>query len=311
MVDPQRPVRAYWFLLIGVLSFSFSPILVRLAGSEAPGLAIAVWRTGLSALLLAPFAAVRARREWLTFGRREWVFITLSGILLALHFITWIESLYLTSVASATVIVSASPLFMAILGVILLKERLSFIATSAIVVSVIGSALLGLTDAASDIFPSALLGNALALIACLFVAGYLLIGRVVRRQMSWLGYVFPLYAVTALACLIVSLIVGTRLMGWGWTFYGLCLLMAIGPQILGHGSLNFAVRFMPAAYVGLATLLEPLAASIIAVFLFGEVPRPPAILGMAIVLIGITLIFLPALFRRRPRIGETLPPAAN
>ena len=304
MLEPQRPVRAYLFLLFGVLSFSFSPILVRLAGADAPGIAIAVWRTGISALLLAPFAAVRARREWETFGRKEWAFIGAAGALLALHFITWIESLYLTSVASATVIVSASPLFLAVFGVVLLKERLSWFAGSAIAVSVIGSALIGLADASSDAFPHALLGNGLSLIACLFVAGYLLIGRVVRRKMSWLGYVFPLYAVTALTCLAASIILRAPLTGFGWAFYGLCFLMAVGPQILGHGSLNYAVRYMPAAYVGLATLLEPVAASIIAIFLFSEVPRPMAAVGMAIVLFGITLLFLPAILRRKRRWGE-------
>lgn len=297
----ERPIRAYVFLLVGVVAFSSSPILVRLAGVEASGLAIAVWRTVLAALGLLPFAVFRVSSEIRGFSRREVLFVAAAGVLLGLHFITWIESLYHTSVASATVIVSASPLFLAVLGYVLLQERLAWPTVAAIAVSVLGSVLIGIGDASSETFPRALYGNALSLIACLFVAGYLLIGRIVRRNTSWLGYVFPLYATVALTCLLVAGVRSEPLLGYSPRFYLLCALMAFGPQILGHGSLNYAVRYMPTALVGLTTLMEPVVASIVAYFLFLERPGLVAGTGMGIVLAAITFVFLPSLLRWRRR----------
>ncbi len=283
-----RPRSVYWALFFGLLSFSVSPILVKLA-AEGPGLAIATWRTLIAAAVLAPFAWARSRGEILEFSRGDLVMIGTAGVLLGLHFVSWIESLYLTSVASASTLVTTSPIFLAILGYLFLKERLSTSVTVSIVLAVFGAALLGLGDAgASATGDAPLFGNALALTASLLFSIYLLFGRVVRRKTSWLAYVFPLYTVTAVTILVTALVIGTPLAGYSAEFYLLCAAMALGPQILGHGSFNFAVRYFPAAMLGLISLVEPVGASIIAYFLLGEMPTRVSLTGMIIVLAAIS-----------------------
>lgn len=291
-------------LLTGVLSFATSPILVRLAGTEAEGQAVAVWRTAFAVLFLVPFAVVRIGPEIRHFDRRTWGLILLAGVLLGIHFVAWIEALYHTTVASATVIISASPLFLAVLGYLWLRERIEPPVVAAIVLAVAGASLIGLGDAADETFPRALFGNGLALFACFVFALYLLIGRVVRQQVSWLAYVFPLYVAVSLTTLAFALASGVPVLGYSPRFYLLCALMALLPQICGHGSLNFAVRFFPSALIGLATLLEPVGASIAAVFLFQEVPSPIALVGLSIVLVSVTFVFLPPLLRWRDARGR-------
>jgi len=83
---------------------------------------------------------------------------------------------------------------------------------------------------------------------------------------------------------------GIPLWGYDTGFYGLCLLMAIGPQLLGHGSFNYALHYLPAALVGMLALLEPVGSSALAVVLFGEVPNGLAIAGMGIVLIAVATV---------------------
>jgi drug/metabolite transporter (DMT)-like permease len=171
-----------------------------------------------------------------------------------------------------------------------LGERLARGTVVAIVVAVGGAALIGWADAGSAVALAgggALYGNGLALGASLLVSGYLLIGRVVRQRVSWLAYVTPLYTVAAVTVLAVALATGTPLGGYDTRFYLLCLGMAVGPQLLGHGSFNYALQYLPAALVSLLALLEPVGAAALAYVLFGEAPAPLAVAGMLVVLVAV------------------------
>lgn len=286
------PVSVYWALGFGLLSFSFSPILVRLAGA-APGAAVAMWRTVMATAVLMPFAARTAVTDWVQLKARGRLLTIIAGVLLGLHFIAWIESIYHTSVASASILFTTNPLFIAGLGYLLLGERLMRSTVIAILVSVIGAGLIGVGDATDAHFPRALLGNALALSSAILFAGYLLIGRVTRQKSEWLSYVFPLYAVAAATTIPYVVVRDVPVLGFGWEVYTACALMALGPQILGHGSLNYAVRFIPAAILGLLGLSEPVLATVWAWLLFGEIPGPVTLVGIVITLGALLLVYLP------------------
>jgi drug/metabolite transporter (DMT)-like permease len=282
--------RIYGVLGLGVVSFAFAPILVRWAG-DVPGLAIAVWRTVTAAALLIPVAALRSRRALRRFTVRDVVLTGAAGVFLGLHFIAWIESLYHTTVASASVLVTTSPIILAGLGYVLLGERLTRRTVLAIGMAVGGAALIGWADAGTVAMgQGALLGNSLALSGAVLVSVYLLIGRVVRQKVSWLAYVTPLYTVAALTALGAAAARGVPLLGYSWEFYGLCAGLAVGPQILGHGSFNYALQSIPTAIVGMLALLEPVGASVLAYALFGEVPPPASMLGMVVVLGGVAVV---------------------
>lgn len=284
------PPRVYVVLSLGVLSFAFAPILVRWAG-DVPGLAIAVWRTVTAAVVLLPVAAVRIGPEVRQFTGRDVGLIVGAGVFLGLHFIAWIESLYHTTVASASVLVTTSPILLAILGYLMLGERLRRTTVGAIGTAVGGAALIGWADAGRVVLGrGALVGNSLALGGAVLVSVYLLIGRVVRQKVSWLAYVTPLYTVAALTALVAAGVKGVPLFGYSWTVYGLCVGLAIGPQVLGHGSFNYALQYVPAALVGLLALLEPVGASILAYVFFGEVPPPASIIGMIVVVAAVAVV---------------------
>jgi len=283
----ERPLQVYFALTFGVLSFAFAPIFVRLAG-DVPGLAMAVWRTVIATAALLPFASVQIGPELHRLPWKDSGLIVASGIFLGLHFIAWIESLYHTTVASASVFVTMSPIIIAVLGYLVLDDRLSLITTGGILSAVGGAVLIGWADAGTvTIGRGALWGNSLALLGAVLVSLYLLIGRVVRQEVSWLAYLTPLYATAAVTTLIVSGVRGVSLTGYSWTFYGLCAGLALGPQLLGHGSFNYALQYFPAAIIGLLALLEPIGASILAYLLFGEIPPALSLVGMGIVLLGV------------------------
>ncbi len=284
------PLRVWLVLAVGLATFGSSAILVRYA-SDAPGLTVAVWRTGLAAVLVAPLALAKARPALRALSRRDLALIGAAGVLLGLHFIGYIESLYHTSVASSSVLVTTSPLFIAALGYVFLRERLAARTIVAIGTAVLGAALIGLADAQAGAFPRAGFGNALALLAALLFSGYLLIGRAVRQRADFLAYLLPVYGVAALTCLVAAWGRGVPLVQ-PLPILGLCLLMALGPQLLGHGSFNYAVRYLPAALLGLLSLIEPVVASLLALVLFGEAPPALAVVGMVAVLASIAVVFV-------------------
>ena len=292
----HRPAWIYLLLIVALTAFSVSAILIRFA-SDAPGPAVAVWRTIFASLLLAPFALVRSRNEWRRMTRRDWLLIMAAGVTLGLHFIAFIESIYHTTIASAAVLVSLSPIFMGLIGYFVLRERLPRAEVIAIAIAILGTVVLGIADARSGEAAveaaQPLLGNSLALTAAFLVSIYLIIGRVVRRKQSWLAYVAPLYAVTAMTTLTAAFVMDIRLLGYDTDIYLLCLSMAVIPQIVGHGSYNSLIRYFPAATLGLAMLVEPIGASALAYVLFSESPSLLSIVAMLIILAAVGSVIRP------------------
>ncbi len=307
--DEERiPVHVFVVLTVGLITFGASALLIRAVNetSTAPALSVAFWRTVFGALVLVPYVLVRGRAEVRALHGRDWLFIAGAALLLSAHFITWITSLYYTSVASATVLVTTSPLFLAVLGFVVLGERYRWPLYGAVVIGVVGAALLALEGpTASASRP--LLGNGLALGAALFMTLYLLIGRVVRQRISFIAYVFPLYALIALIVGGAVWVAGAPVWGLEGHVYGLCLLMALGPQLIGHGSFNYALRYVPAVMLGLLSLTEPIGATVGAYFLFGERPGAWGVAGMGVTLIAVALaVWFEQRGKRSVRRGEAV-----
>lgn len=278
-------------LVAAMAVIGIAPILVRWAG-EAPALAVVAWRTAFAAAMLLPVALLRGREDLRALSGRDWLLASLAGVFVGLHFTAWTVSIYHTSVASASVLVSSSPIFIAVLGWLFLRERLSRRSIAAIAVGVAGAAMIALADTAAGDFPRAAYGNMLALSGAFFVAVYFLVGRAVRQRATLLAYLVPVFLAAAATTWIAVLIDGTEV-GQPPFILLLCFLLALGPQIISHGAFNYAVRFVPAALVGLTTLSEPVVGSMLAFAFFAELPPPLAILGGLVVLGAIVLALGP------------------
>lgn len=284
------PLSVPIFVAFGLLAFISSSILVGYVAGVDP-LSVAALRTGFAGLIVGPLCLLRRWHEIRALSRRDLVLLLLGAAFLAAHFMTWISSLYLTSIASSTVLVDTYPCFIALLGWLLLRERVSRQVVIGIVIAVGGSALIGIGGQPGQ--PSAALGNALALTASLAVALYVLCGRVLRRKLSWLTYVGLLYMGTGAIVTGTVIALQRPLFTLAPRAYAICLAMAVGPQIVGHGSLNYAVKFVSPSLLAILNLAEPVGASILAYFLFGQLPTGLAAGGMLIVLLGIAVSLWP------------------
>ena len=288
-------------LFFGVLGISSGSILVRFAqGEEMPSLVIAAWRLTLAAAVLLPLAFSRRREELRRLSPAAWGLAALSGFMLSLHFASWISSLAYTSVASSTVLVTTSPLWVGLAAPFLLKEQLSRQLKIGIFLAMLGSVLIALAEVVALVNgrpqfsltqfsdqPNPLLGNGLALIGAIAASAYLILGRRLRFSMSLLSYIALVYSSAAVFLVIMALASGHNLFGYGPVAYGVMVLMALFPQLLGHSSYNWALGYLSAASVSLAVIAEPIGATLLALLIFAEVPKPLTIAGSALLLFGI------------------------
>ena len=273
------------------MAFGSSPLLIRLAG-EVPALTLAAWRTSTVALVLAPVALAGSRAELGALSGRDWALVGGAGVLLGLHFMAWIVSVQLTSVATAAVLVTTTPVFITVLGAVFLSERPSRRTVAAIAVAVAGAVLIGLGERTDGgVYPDPALGGALALGASLLMSVYLLIGRAVRQRMGFVAYFWTLNVAAAATCLAGCAVAGVPL-GLPVPAALLAVAMGLGPGLLGHGSFVGALRYLPAAFLGLLGLSEPILASVGALVWFREVPAPIALVGMVVVLGAIAAVIV-------------------
>ncbi|HSQ36197.1 MAG TPA: DMT family transporter [Candidatus Binatia bacterium] len=276
-------------LIIGIAAVSSGSVFVRFAQSDAPSLTIAAFRLAIAALILLPLAWRNYRQELRGIRAGQWGWFIASGLFLAIHFATWISSLEYTSVASSVALVSTSPLWVTLIAWIIWREPLTPSLLIGLALALCGSVIISLAEARSAISSRPLLGNALALAGALAVSGYWLVGRRLRRHFSLVSYVTLVYGAAALFLLGAALLFGQPLTGFKAPTYGWFLLLALLPQLLGHSSFNWALGHLPASYVAIATLGEPIGAAILAFLFLSETPSLLKVSAAALILAGILL----------------------
>lgn len=290
-------------LLAGILAVSTAAIFIRLAQHEdAASIVIAAARLTIASLILAPFALSRYRSELRQLSRREWILALLSGLFLAFHFATWITSLEYTTVASSVVLVTTTPLWVALLSPLVLRERLGKAAVLGLILALAGGIVVGLSDACAwkagalscpplrTFFGgTSFLGDFLALFGAWMAAGYMLVGRKLRAKMELVPYIFVVYGMAAVVLMIIMLGMGESPLGLPPLAYLWFALLALVPQLFGHSTFNWALKFLPASLISMTLLGEPVGSTLLAYFFFQETPGWVKIVGAALILVGIYL----------------------
>ena len=271
-------------IIIGVLGISLSSIFVKY--STAPSAVTAAFRLLWTVLFLTPVVLGKpaVRNELLHLPRKLVLLSCLSGLFLAIHFVLWFESLHHTSVASSTTIVCTEVVWVCLGFCLFLKGRLSLKAIAAIAVTLAGSGLIAYADSGSG---AQLYGDILALLAAIAVAVYTLIGRVVRSQTSTTVYTYMVYTACAAVLTATCAIQGHQLFSYGPSPILVGALLAIFSTILGHSIFSWCLKFFSPSFVSASKLCEPVAAALIAAFLFAEIPVPLQILGGILILGGV------------------------
>lgn len=276
---------------LSILAVSTAATMLRL--SDAGPMAKAFHRLFFATLLLGAFAFVARRDAFRTLRRSDARPIALAGVLLALHFATWIASLDYTTVAASLLLVTSHPLLVALVSHAG-GERLRASAWIGLLLALVGAGLIFLVDAqaagsAGPPRPNPPLGNALAFAGALAIAGYFLVARRVRQRVDLVPYAVVTYAVASAVLLLAMFIVREPLLGYSGRDYLIFVALAAVPMLFGHTILNWAIRWVPAPIVSATVLGEPVAGTALALVVLREVPSTGVLVGGALVLTGIAL----------------------
>lgn len=291
-------------LPIGILAISSSSILIRFSQSDANSIVIAAYRMLIASIILFPIVLIYNRDEFKKINRRVFFSFMGAGFFLALHFASWISSLEFTSIASSVVLVTTTPIWVAIFSPIILHEKNNPKIWIGISIAILGSIIVANSRSCDisaiykitctgfeNIFTGEnFIGNLLALIGAWMIAGYIIVGRRLRNNFSLPFYAFCVYSIASAFLIFWVIVSGYSFSGLSSQTYLWLILLGIIPQLIGHSSFNWALGHLPASFVSVAFMAEPLGTIILAFFLLKETPLIGEIGGGLLILFGIFLV---------------------
>ncbi len=286
-------------LIIAISAISTASILIRVAQVNLSTIVIATWRLVISSIILLPIQFRKKIKETQKLNSFSFSIALLSGILLGLHFLSWIYSLSLTSVASSVVLVTTTPIWVALLSPFFLNESVNKKFILGLVISIIGIVLItyGPMLSNQDIFrlnPRSLVnifnyasGNFFALLGAFSAAGYMIAGRFLREKLSTISYISLVYSIAAVFLVFISIYLHAPLFRVNISGAVLLLLIALIPQVVGHSLINAALGSLPAALVSTAIMGEPVGSTVLALIFLHEAPSAAEWVGFIVILVGI------------------------
>ncbi|WP_395644670.1 DMT family transporter [Terricaulis sp.] len=272
--------------LTGAALIGLSPIAVRL--SEVGPHATNFWRF----LFALPILAVWAGLARPIPSTRQIGLILIAGVLFGIEISLWAAALGFTTVTNATLLTNLTPVFAAIFGWLLFRERLSRPVLAGGAVALTGAVVLALARAQSATGPAAdasngWIGDGLGLCAAVGYAGYLLIVRALGRQVSVGAVMF--WATLSAAAVSCALSFGLSEAMLPQTLGGWAMLIGLGlvVQIAGQGLIAYGVGRLPIAISTVLLWMQPLVAAVLSWILFGEALGALALVGAALILAGV------------------------
>ncbi len=300
--ETEKQWHKYLALGFGIICISTASILIRFAQDEVASIVISAYRLTLATLIIGVIAIFKKESIRPIFEKRNAWLILLSGTFLAVHFISWIKSLEMTSVASSVVLVTTTPLWVALLSPLILKEKITRNILVGLLIAFFGlicvslSERCGFTDGrlacqsgSQQITLDVFRGNSLALLGALMAAGYMIIGRIMRKRVSALQYTFGVYGVAAIVVDLIAIFSEAELGGFSIRSYAWLVALAIIPQLFGHSIFNWALKYLQASVVSIAILGEPIGTIILALIFLKEAPTIIELVGACLILAGILL----------------------
>lgn len=285
-----RPVSGIVWMIVTGLCFVAVTASVKMVGTEVPAAQSAFLRYALGLVFLIPmWPAVRAAQ----FDRQTWALFGLRGFCHAVAVILWFFSMTRIPIADVTALNYLNPIYVMLLAVLLLKERLGPWRIGAVGVAFLGTLVIvrpGFREI--DIGHVAMLFTAVAMAASYFLAKFLT------------GRAKPQVVVFMLSVIVPVVLAPYAAVVWvpiGWTELGWLALTAAFATA-GHYSMTLAFAAAPLTVTQPVTFLQLVWATLLGVVVFGEPADGFVMLGGAMIIAAITLVtWREARLKRRKR----------
>jgi len=282
-----KKVTVYGLLFVGVFACSTSAIFIK--SSTEPSILVAAFRLLIASILLSPFYVLAFKKH-----RTQYKFAHLRatvwpGIILGLHFITWITGVRYTLIANATLIVTMTPVVMPFFLFFLFRQKLTRAEWLGTMLAVMG--VLVLTGSDFQFSPQHFRGDMICLLSLVLLTYYLVLARIHRDIPSIWLYLVPLYFFAGLFCLLLTPVFQVNpIKDYALREIIIILGLALIPTVLGHSLFNYCMRHLPSQFVAIVTPSEFIIAGILAYFFFQEVPEWTFYLACLLLLTGILAV---------------------
>ncbi|TFE22769.1 DMT family transporter [Cohnella luojiensis] len=267
-----------------MIAISFAPILVRF--SDAPVSVQGMYRMLFTVLLMLPFGKRHAQSISKISGK-DWTLLALAGFFLALHFLLWMASLDYTSIASSTIILSLEPVFVMAGAYFVFKDKLSKFALAGLTIALIGAFCVGSGDI--GLSSAAFKGDLLSLLGTLAVAINMLIAKQILSRVPSFLYSLIVFAIAFICFAGYNLSLGYNIVSYPSGEWLIFLLLAIVPTVFGHMIFNWLLQYVKPTTISITVFAEPVGASLLGIFIFGEMVTSFQLVGGAFIIMGLLL----------------------
>lgn len=281
----QNRILPYAALAVGISALSLSAMFVRWA--DAPGAMTGFYRLLISTILMFPlFVRQQSRREKI--DRKFLLFPIIGGVFTALDFTLWNTSVQYTTAANATLLGNTSPLWVALIALVLFREKLRGSFWIGLALALTGAMLVVGSNFLHN--PTLGFGDLLASTAAIFYALYQLTTQRGRKYIDPFRYTW-LVGVSATVCMfVINFVWGNSFTGYSAQTWLVFLATAVISQMIGYLSISYALGHLPASVVAPTLIGQPILTAILAIPLLGEIPAPVQWLGGAVALAGIYIV---------------------
>ena len=267
-------------IFLGACSLSFGGLIVK-SFEGATLWQILFWRTIFFLLVVSLYLIVTYKKQVFRSFYNSGIPGLFGGFILSLGFCGYVFAMYNTTVANANFIIQTQTIFLAIFGYFFLKEKISAITLTSIILAISGIFLM----VGSSLSPGQMTGNIAAFIMPISFAVLI----IVVRKYPKVDMVPAQFIAGVLALLIGFLMSGKILISAHDIFLGfLAGFMQLG---LGFIFITIGAQRTPSAMVGVIMLTEAVLGPIWAWLFINEQPPSIVIIGGSIVIFAVLLQF--------------------
>jgi drug/metabolite transporter (DMT)-like permease len=259
-----HPVVAIW---IGMLTYSTGPVMV--ASSSVSGAEFSLMRLLVGIPILAVPAMLTRSRTRRPPSLRVRLWTGAAGVMFALHQLTFMTAVKLTSVADVVLMNTLAPIIVMLLAVPIFGERPDRRVRGWTALAILGGAIIAVGGATTPGGDE--LGVALAAANVVFFAGFFLFSKIIRPDTDVWPFLFEALLVSAAVVAGWFALTGQDLIvPAGRTDWVLAVMMAAGPGAVGHFFMTWPLEWVRASVPPTIRLLQPLFAGGLAWIVLGE-----------------------------------------
>lgn len=281
-------------MAVSAVAWSFGPICVRYAFQyDIPPALLSFGRMITGVVMFAPYIWYKGQRDLVAMPRRNLWLAFGAGALSGTNILLMIASLQHISVLVNQAFIATIPIWVAFFEVTLLKQNLGKAIWIGILAAFVGGFMIAFATSGEPAITEGgdpTLGVLLAITSACSAALYIIVGRSLRGSVSFIPYIWLVYSGGALVTLLVIALSGVSLVGYDPRGYVWALLLAILAQIIGHGALNYVVKFMSPTTLTMSVQTVPVMSAVWAFFIFNEIPNGWQAIGGAILLLGVMIV---------------------